>query len=197
MTEPGRNRLGSEKSPYLLQHRDNPVHWYPWGEEAFAAAKDQFGAGPCIVEDVELAKACFLPEDNATVMQVVVDPDEYSFRVFSRPKGNDGGWNAHVGGKVRVSEHPPSTVQVDLEAIRRRCPYHVGGRCTAREGRPLGCRTYFCDTRTEDALAQTHELLLRRVREIARDTGYPEGYARFPRMLAARGVGRVVRDSGA
>ena len=33
------NRLLSEKSPYLLQHAFNPVHWYPWGEEAFAAAK--------------------------------------------------------------------------------------------------------------------------------------------------------------
>jgi uncharacterized protein YyaL (SSP411 family) len=33
-----RNRLGDETSPYLLQHRDNPVHWQPWGEEALAAA---------------------------------------------------------------------------------------------------------------------------------------------------------------
>lgn len=33
-----RNRLGEEKSPYLLQHRDNPVHWYPWGKDAFFAA---------------------------------------------------------------------------------------------------------------------------------------------------------------
>jgi uncharacterized protein YyaL (SSP411 family) len=33
------NRLAREKSPYLLQHKDNPVDWYPWGEEAFAAAK--------------------------------------------------------------------------------------------------------------------------------------------------------------
>jgi len=32
------NRLLSEKSPYLLQHAFNPVHWYPWGEEAFATA---------------------------------------------------------------------------------------------------------------------------------------------------------------
>ncbi|NIP34515.1 MAG: DUF255 domain-containing protein, partial [Thermoplasmata archaeon] len=29
----GKNRLGGEKSPYLLQHADNPVDWYPWGEE--------------------------------------------------------------------------------------------------------------------------------------------------------------------
>jgi uncharacterized protein YyaL (SSP411 family) len=32
------NRLAQEKSPYLLQHKDNPVHWYPWGEEAVARA---------------------------------------------------------------------------------------------------------------------------------------------------------------
>ncbi len=35
------NRLLNEKSPYLLQHAYNPVDWYPWGEEAFQAAKDQ------------------------------------------------------------------------------------------------------------------------------------------------------------
>ena len=35
------NRLAQEQSPYLLQHKDNPVDWYPWGEEAFAAAEKQ------------------------------------------------------------------------------------------------------------------------------------------------------------
>jgi uncharacterized protein YyaL (SSP411 family) len=35
------NRLQHETSPYLLQHAHNPVDWYPWGEEAFAAAKEQ------------------------------------------------------------------------------------------------------------------------------------------------------------
>ena len=33
------NRLRGEKSPYLLQHKDNPVDWYPWGEEAFQKAR--------------------------------------------------------------------------------------------------------------------------------------------------------------
>ncbi|MEN8134826.1 MAG: thioredoxin domain-containing protein [Thermodesulfobacteriota bacterium] len=33
------NRLIFEKSPYLLQHAENPVDWYPWGEEAFARAR--------------------------------------------------------------------------------------------------------------------------------------------------------------
>ncbi|HEY8601296.1 MAG TPA: thioredoxin domain-containing protein, partial [Thermomicrobiales bacterium] len=34
------NRLANETSPYLLQHKDNPVDWYPWGEEALAHARD-------------------------------------------------------------------------------------------------------------------------------------------------------------
>ncbi|MBW3658658.1 MAG: thioredoxin domain-containing protein, partial [Actinobacteria bacterium] len=33
------NRLADETSPYLLQHADNPVDWYPWGEEAFERAR--------------------------------------------------------------------------------------------------------------------------------------------------------------
>ena len=35
-----RNRLAEETSPYLLQHQDNPVHWQPWGDDAFAAARN-------------------------------------------------------------------------------------------------------------------------------------------------------------
>jgi uncharacterized protein YyaL (SSP411 family) len=33
------NRLADASSPYLRQHRDNPVHWYQWGDEAFAEAQ--------------------------------------------------------------------------------------------------------------------------------------------------------------
>jgi uncharacterized protein YyaL (SSP411 family) len=33
------NRLAHETSPYLLQHKDNPVDWYPWGEEALARSR--------------------------------------------------------------------------------------------------------------------------------------------------------------
>src|SRR3712207_6200852 len=35
------NRLAHETSPYLLQHKDNPVDWHPWGEEALARAREQ------------------------------------------------------------------------------------------------------------------------------------------------------------
>ncbi|MBI2979255.1 MAG: thioredoxin domain-containing protein [Chloroflexi bacterium] len=36
-----KNRLSYEKSPYLLQHADNPVDWYPWGSEAFEKARKE------------------------------------------------------------------------------------------------------------------------------------------------------------
>jgi uncharacterized protein len=35
------NRLAAETSPYLLQHADNPVDWYPWGEEALTRAREE------------------------------------------------------------------------------------------------------------------------------------------------------------
>src|SRR5215210_8634174 len=35
------NRLAHETSPYLLQHAENPVDWYPWGDEALARARDE------------------------------------------------------------------------------------------------------------------------------------------------------------
>ena len=41
------NALAGERSPYLLQHRDNPVDWMPWGEQALRRAPaDGFDVGP-------------------------------------------------------------------------------------------------------------------------------------------------------
>ena len=37
----GSNRLARETSPYLRQHADNPVDWFPWGEEAWATAVER------------------------------------------------------------------------------------------------------------------------------------------------------------
>ena len=36
-----KNYLDKETSPYLLQHKDNPVHWLPWSEGAFEKAKNE------------------------------------------------------------------------------------------------------------------------------------------------------------
>ena len=74
-------------------------------------------------------------------------------------------------------EHHPEPAE---PAAPGRCPYHQGGRCTAREGRPLGCRTYFCDPDLEDAFREEHEALFAELRDLEAEHGYPHGYAPFP-----------------
>ncbi|MBL4771334.1 MAG: YkgJ family cysteine cluster protein [Planctomycetes bacterium] len=64
-----------------------------------------------------------------------------------------------------------------------RCHYHVKGMCTARKGRPLACRTYFCDESKEDACVDVHEVFLKRLREIEDTCGFERTYARFPELL--------------
>ncbi|NLJ29912.1 MAG: DUF255 domain-containing protein, partial [Deltaproteobacteria bacterium] len=81
--KPMTNRLSQEKSPYLLQHADNPVDWYPWGEEAFKKANEEdkpvflsIGYATChwchvmeheSFEDMEVAK---LLNENAVCIKV-------------------------------------------------------------------------------------------------------------------------------
>ena len=81
------NRLADETSPYLRQHRDNPVDWFPWGAEAFAEAKDRnvpvllsVGYSSCHWCHV-MAHECFEDADVATKMNelfvnVKVDREE-------------------------------------------------------------------------------------------------------------------------
>jgi len=68
------NRLAEETSPYLLQHADNPVDWYPWGEEALnhARAEDKpillsIGYSACHWCHV-MAHECFENDDIAHLM---------------------------------------------------------------------------------------------------------------------------------
>jgi uncharacterized protein YyaL (SSP411 family) len=81
------NRLAEETSPYLRQHRDNPVDWYPWGPEAFAAAVARnvpvllsIGYSACHWCHV-MAHECFEDADvaavmNATFVNIKVDREE-------------------------------------------------------------------------------------------------------------------------
>jgi uncharacterized protein YyaL (SSP411 family) len=68
------NRLAGETSPYLRQHVDNPVDRYPWGDEAFAAARERdvpiilsVGYSACPWCHV-MAHECFEDVEVATAM---------------------------------------------------------------------------------------------------------------------------------
>jgi len=69
-----KNMLANETSPYLLQHADNPVHWYPWGDAALARAKQEkkpillsIGYAACHWCHV-MAHESFEDDDTAAVM---------------------------------------------------------------------------------------------------------------------------------
>jgi uncharacterized protein YyaL (SSP411 family) len=82
------NHLKGEKSPYLIQHAENPVDWYPWGEEAFQKAKKEnkpiflsIGYSTCHWCHV-MARESFEDEDmaefiNQVFVPVKVDREEH------------------------------------------------------------------------------------------------------------------------
>ncbi|MBW2362739.1 MAG: DUF255 domain-containing protein [Deltaproteobacteria bacterium] len=83
----GTNRLAGEASPYLQLHAHNPVDWYPWGEEAFAKARDEdkpiflsVGYSTCywchVMEREVFANAEIAALMNETVVSIKVDREE-------------------------------------------------------------------------------------------------------------------------
>ena len=106
------NRLSSEKSPYLLQHAGNPVNWYPWGDDAFAAARREdkpiflsVGYSTChwchvmaheSFEDAEVAAIL-----NEAFIPVKVDREERPdvdrvYMAFVQATTGSGGWPMSV-----------------------------------------------------------------------------------------------------
>lgn len=106
------NKLIHETSPYLLQHAHNPVNWYPWGEEAFALAREtnkpifvSIGYSTCHWCH-RMAHDCFEDLDVATILNedfisVKVDReerpdiDQIYMNVCQMLTGS-GGWPLHV-----------------------------------------------------------------------------------------------------
>ncbi|NNM29431.1 MAG: thioredoxin domain-containing protein, partial [Akkermansiaceae bacterium] len=103
------NRLLEEKSPYLLQHAYNPVDWYPWGEEAFAKARQEekpillsVGYSTChwchvmereSFENEEIAK--FLNEHFVSIKldrEERPDVDRVYMTAYQAMSGEGGGW---------------------------------------------------------------------------------------------------------
>jgi len=64
------------------------------------------------------------------------------------------------------------------------CPFWVERKCTIREHRALGCRSYFCDRTKTDALNAIHERYLARIRALEREHGIEPRYAPLIRIMA-------------
>jgi hypothetical protein len=136
------NRLATETSPYLRQHADNPVDWYPWGDEAFAAARQRdvpillsVGYSACHWCHV-MAHECFEDHEVAEVMNA-----------------------GFVNIKVDREERP------DVDAIYMEAVQAIAGSggwpmtvFMAPDGRPFHGGTYYPKPQFLQILARVKEL---------------------------------------
>ena len=106
------NRLAREPSPYLLQHAENPVDWYPWGDEAFARARNRnqpiflsIGYSTChwchVMERESFENAEIADVLNSRFVPVKVDREERPdvdrvYMTFVQATTGSGGWPMSV-----------------------------------------------------------------------------------------------------
>jgi hypothetical protein len=102
------NRLAGEKSPYLLQHQHNPVDWFPWGEAAFARARQEdkpiflsIGYSTChwchVMERESFENAEIAAFLNAHFVSIKVDREERPdldkiYMTAAQAMTGQGGW---------------------------------------------------------------------------------------------------------
>lgn len=107
-----KNRLAYEKSPYLLQHANNPVDWYPWGEDAFKKAKEEdkliflsVGYSTChwchVMERESFENAEIALLMNSHFVNVKVDREERPdidrvYMTYIQATSGGGGWPMSV-----------------------------------------------------------------------------------------------------
>ena len=149
------NRLARETSPYLLQHEDNPVDWYPWGDEALARARER---GPAAAGLDRLLGLPLVPRDGARVVRGPRDrgADERAVRLHQgRSRGAarhrrdlHGGLPGDDRARRLAAERVP-----DARAGRRSTPAP-----TSRPSRATGCRAGgWCSWRVADAWEKRRE----------------------------------------
>jgi len=102
------NRLIFESSPYLLQHADNPVDWYPWGDEAFEKALREdrpvflsIGYSTChwchVMEHESFEDSAIAEYLNKYFVTIKVDPEErpdidHVYMTVCQALTGSGGW---------------------------------------------------------------------------------------------------------
>ena len=106
------NRLAAEQSPYLLQHASNPVDWFPWGDEAFARARQEnkpiflsIGYSTChwchVMEHESFEQTAVASVLNEHFVSIKVDREERPdvdrvYMMFVQATTGSGGWPMSV-----------------------------------------------------------------------------------------------------
>jgi len=108
---------------YLRDHCVQGAVVYPgaaYVEMALAALKETFGEGTYVVEDIAFQKMLILPEGESTMLQFILEPDDNTFRIYSRQ--TETSWVQHATGKVSLEQNSNKRPkQIMLDHIRSHC----------------------------------------------------------------------------
>jgi acyl transferase domain-containing protein/NADPH:quinone reductase-like Zn-dependent oxidoreductase/acyl carrier protein len=121
--------IDCERLPYLRDHRLQDTAVYPaaaYVEMALAAARELFGPGSYVVEDLEFERAMLVPSSGAAVTVQFVRRGDGGFEVYGRGKESDAPWVLHAKGKLRRRQEGEAARQVPLEEARERCTFEIG-----------------------------------------------------------------------
>lgn len=116
-----------------------------------------------------------------------VTPAELAFFIAASPAAETRSDQSPPGvaaAKGLLQVLPPdagrTTPDAAVSAARERsCPYQVGGLCTARERRPLGCRVFFCDPDAQEWQPLAYERYLTELKQIGAEAGLPYQYVEW------------------
>jgi acyl transferase domain-containing protein len=118
-------KLDRRSFPYLSDHRIQGRALFPAAgflEMALASAREMFGPGGYVLENVDLLNALFLPEtDHPPTLQLTYHGADSSFVISSSTQPGSGNWTRHVTGRMRPMGAIELPVPCPLADMRERC----------------------------------------------------------------------------
>ena len=116
--------LNSRLLPYLADHRIQGNVLLPgaaYVEMALAAAREVFGEGEYLVEELEFRKALVLTETTDPRLHTVLNPRQATVEIYSYVPGGEAHWTLHASARLRQRQPGEAPPRLDLSAIGRDC----------------------------------------------------------------------------
>ncbi len=118
------SEISTHLLPYLADHRIQGNVLLPgtaFIEMALAAAREVFGEGEYILEDLTFRKALFLSEASDPRLQTVIHPQQATVEIYSYTPTGDARWTLHVSATLRRQLAVEKNLQKELDAARTTC----------------------------------------------------------------------------
>jgi len=118
------SEISTHLLPYLADHRIQENVLLPGAafiEMALAAAREVFGEGECMLEDLVFRKALFLSEASDPRLQTVVHPQQATVEIYSYTPTGDARWTLHASAKLRRQQSGAKNLQKELAVVRPTC----------------------------------------------------------------------------